>query len=164
MSNDLLLPIVNEALEENDIKYEVLECDPSLADTAAFCEHYGYSLNQAANTILVMSKKISPVKYAVCINLATTKLDVNKSVRKLLDVKRISFADADSTTMLSEMLIGGVTPFGIKNLPIYVDSEVLNQKQVVMGGGNRSSKLILDPKELKKLDNVLIVEALALPK
>jgi len=35
---------------------------------------------------------------------------------------------------------------------------------VVMGGGNRSSKLLLNPNELTKLLNVVVVEGLAKPK
>ena len=36
--------------------FELVECDPALADTAAFCEHYGYSPDISANTIVVASK------------------------------------------------------------------------------------------------------------
>ena len=32
---------------------EVIECDPDLADTAAFCEAYGYSPEDSANAIVV---------------------------------------------------------------------------------------------------------------
>jgi len=62
------------------------------------------------------------------------------------------------------MMIGGVTATGITDMPVYVDSQVLKQSEVVMGGGNRSSKVILDPSELTKLPNVQIVDGLAQPK
>lgn len=159
-----LLPIVQQALEQNNIVYKVLECSSDYADTAAFCEHYNFSIDQAANTILVTSKKVEPTKYAVCVVLGTTRLDVNKAVCRLLNVKRASFADAETTTKLTGMMIGGVTVFGIKDLPIYVDNAVLKQKEVIMGGGNRSSKVLLNPDELKKLASVEIVEDLAKPK
>jgi len=155
-----LHPSVLNELEKYDIEYEAMDCDPNLADTAAFCEHYGFSLEQSANTILVASKKIEPAKYAVCVVLATTRLDVNKKVCELLGAKKASFADAEHTTTLTGMMIGGVTAIGIENLPIYVDSKVMEQEKVVMGGGNRASKLILDPEELKKLPNVEIIENL----
>jgi hypothetical protein len=32
------------AAEKTDVPFEVVACDPSLADTAQFCEHYGFSL------------------------------------------------------------------------------------------------------------------------
>src|SRR5579884_1228535 len=152
---------VQNALVKNKIIYEVLACDSNLADTAAFCEHYGFSVDQAANTILLASKKIEPPKYAICVVLATTRLDVNKKVSELLGVKRLSFADAEITKQLTGMMIGGVTAFGIENLPIYVDHEVLTRPQIIMGGGNRSSKLLLNPYELIKLHNVEVIEGLA---
>jgi len=91
-------------------------------------------------------------------------LDVNKKVSELLAVKRLSFADEETTVDLTGMVIGGVTAFGIGDLPIYVDRAVMEQTRVVMGGGNRSSKLLLNPSELTKLPNVVVVEGLAKPK
>jgi prolyl-tRNA editing enzyme YbaK/EbsC (Cys-tRNA(Pro) deacylase) len=49
-------------------------------------------------------------------------------------------------------------------VPIYVDSAVMRQPNAVLGGGNRSSKIRLDPTELLKLPNVEVVEGLARPK
>ena len=85
-------------------------------------------------------------------------------IGKLLAVKRLSFADRETTMDLTGMMIGGVTAFGIGDLPIYVDSAVMDQDRVVMGGGNRSSKLLLNPNELTKLPNVVVVQGLAKPK
>src|ERR1035437_9535753 len=163
MTEPTLDPLVQRAMLSNDVEYEVLACDPDMADTAAFCAHYGFALEQAANTILVASKKIAPPKYAACVVLGTTRLDVNKKVSELLAVKRLSFADEETTMDLTGMMIGGVTAFGIGDLPIYVDSAVMEQARVVMGGGNRSSKLLLNPNELTKLPNVVVVEGLAKP-
>lgn len=152
---------VQDALQKYSLIYEELECDPSLADTAAFCEHYGFSLQQSANTIIVVSKS-EPIQYAACLVLADSRLDVNKTVRKLMDVKKISFASAEQTIALTGMMIGGVVIFGLpEDLPIYVDSRVMEQEKIVLGGGNRSSKTLLNPKELRKLPNVQIIEGLA---
>jgi len=165
MDNKPLLHAKTQAaLTAFDIAHEVLECDPDLADTAAFVEHYGFTLDQSANTILVASKKVEPTKYAVCVVLGTTKLDVNKAVCKLLGVKRASFASGEETIKLTDMMIGGVTAIGIEDLPIYIDAAVMRPSQVIMGGGNRSSKLLLDPVELKKLPNAQVIDDLAKPK
>ena len=164
MTASALDPAVHRALQDAGIAHEVLACDPDLADTAAFCEHYGFTMESAANTILVASKKVDPPRYAVCVVLGTTRLDVNKKVSELLGVKRLSFADAQVTQGLTGMMIGGVTPFGVTGLPVYVDAAVMEQLQVVMGGGNRSSKVLLDPKELTKLARVEVVDGLALPR
>jgi prolyl-tRNA editing enzyme YbaK/EbsC (Cys-tRNA(Pro) deacylase) len=164
MAEPTLDPLVQRAVLKNDVAYDVLPCDPDLADTAAFCAHYGFAIEQAANTILVASKKVTPPKYAACVVLGSTRLDVNKKVSELLAVKRLSFADEETTMHVTGMMIGGVTAFGIDDLPIYVDGAVMEQTRVVMGGGNRSSKLLLNPRELTRLPNVVVVEDLAKPR
>jgi len=155
---------VLQVLTSHGLNFRVLACDPDLADTAAFCEHYGFTAEQSANTIVVASRKVEPIRYVACVVLATTRLDVNKKVCELMGIKRASFADGETTVRLTNMMIGGVTATGITDMPVYVDSQVLKQSEVVMGGGNRSSKVILDPSELTKLPNVQIVDGLAQPK
>ena len=66
-----------------DLPYEVIEIEPALADTALFCERYGFPMEQSGNTIIVASKK-EPKVFVACVVLATTRLDVNKRVRKLI--------------------------------------------------------------------------------
>lgn len=161
MSASNLLPIVEAALVKYGLEYKVLDCPDELSETAAFCEHYGMPLDSAANTILVVSRKVEPVKYAVCVVLGTTRLDVNKKVCELMGIKRASFADSETTIRMTNMLIGGVTAIGTIDLPIYVDSAVMKQKEVVMGGGNRTSKVLLDPQELAKLPHAEFIEGLA---
>lgn len=64
---------------------EVIDCDPELADTPQFVEAYGYTFDQSANTLVVIGKSDPPV-YVASVVLASTRLDVNKVVRKKLDV------------------------------------------------------------------------------
>lgn len=161
MSTGLLLPVVAEALAAHGLAAEVLACDPELADTAAFCAHYGFELADAANTIVVTSRKVEPARMAVCVVLGTTRLDVNRVVRERLGVRRASFADAEATVGRTGMLVGGVTAPGIDGLPLWIDSAVLGRERVVMGGGNRSSKIVLDPRELLKLPVAEVVAGLA---
>ena len=116
----MLMVHVQSACDEFDLAYGVLACDPDLADTQAFCDNYGFTLEEAANTIIVSSKKVEPARLAVCVVLGTTKLDVNKAVCNELDVKRASFADAELTVAVSKMEIGGVTAVGIQGIPIFI--------------------------------------------
>ena len=154
---------VRECLANCGIIYKVFNCDPALADTQAFCEHYGFGPGQAANAIIAAGK-VSPIKYACCIVLATTKLDVNKKVCQLLQVKKASFATGEQTMELTGMQIGGVTPFGLPQMPIYLDLAVMNNDEVVLGGGNRSTKVLLHPHELRKLPGLEVIEGLAVSK
>jgi prolyl-tRNA editing enzyme YbaK/EbsC (Cys-tRNA(Pro) deacylase) len=132
-------------LDENNIAHEVMDCDPDLADTAAFCAAYGVPLENSANAILVASKKPEGM-YALCLVLATDRLDVNGTVRRKLGAKKVSFASAEDTLERTGQAIGGVTVFGIpEEVPIWVDPTVLERDWVVVGAGTRTAKIKLDP-------------------
>ena len=149
-------------LEGTGIEYEIIPCDPELADTAAFCEHYGYALGDSANTIVVMGKADPPV-FAACVVLATTRLDVNKAVRKRLGTRKASFASAEQTKEMTGMAIGGVTPIGLPDgLPLWVDAAVMERARIILGGGSRDRKVYAPPAVLMAL-GAEVVEDLAKP-
>ena len=158
---ELLHPRVRAQLEALGVDFEVMECDPSLADTAAFVAHYGVPIERSANTIVVASKGAQPIHVA-CVLLATTSLDVNNVVRREMGVRKASFAAADPVRELTGMEIGGVTPFGLSaDTPILVDARVMEPDWIILGGGNRTSKLRLAPDALRALPSVRVVEGLA---
>lgn len=143
------------------IPYELFACDPALADTAAFCAAYGFDPGESANTIVVIGKSTPPV-YAACVVLATTRLDVNRTVRDRLGTRKASFAGPDDTRALTGMTLGGVTVFGLAaDLPILVDARVMDRERIVLGGGSRSWKVITTPAILRALPNAEVIEDLA---
>jgi len=149
-----------ETLESLSVEYEIVACDAALADTAQFCEAYGYALEDSANTIVVVGKS-DPPAYVACVVLATTRLDVNKVVKKRLGVRGASFARGDDIERLTGMAIGGVTPFGLpSDLPLWVDSRVMERARIVLGGGSRDRKVLAPPEVLAALGAV-VVEGLA---
>ncbi len=150
-----------EILEAMCADYQIVECASELADTAQFCEHYGYRLDESANAILIVGKG-DPRVYALCVVLATTQVDVNKQARRKLGVKKASFASPDETVKLTGMTLGGVTPFGLPtSLPIWIDSRVLECSKVIVGGGSRNRKIYTNPEVLAALPSAEIVEDLA---
>lgn len=152
---------VRGVLDGLGMPYEIMAIDPDYADTAQFCAKYGIPLDQSANTIIVVSKK-EPREYCACLVLATTRLDVNRAVKKLMNASRVSFARADETKALTGMLIGGVTVFALPDgLPIYVDERVMAPDWIIVGGGGRSTKVKLAPGALRRLPNVTVVPGLA---
>jgi len=152
---------VQAALDALELAYEVWPCKPELADTAAFCAHYGVELADSANTIVVASKKPKGV-FAACVVLATTRLDVNRAVKRAMGVSKVSFATGEQTVALTGMMIGGVTPPGLpETLPILVDAAVMTRERVVIGGGSRSTKIAVSPRLFDRMPNVRIIEGLA---
>jgi prolyl-tRNA editing enzyme YbaK/EbsC (Cys-tRNA(Pro) deacylase) len=158
---ELLHASTRDALEQRGLVYEVMPCDPALADTAAFVEAYGIPLERSANTIVVASKGAEP-SYVACVLLATTSLDVNNVLRREMGVRKASFAAAEPVRELTGMEIGGVTPFGLPpELPVLIDARVMEPDWVVLGGGNRSSKLRVCPSVLAALPSARVIEGLA---
>jgi prolyl-tRNA editing enzyme YbaK/EbsC (Cys-tRNA(Pro) deacylase) len=150
-------------LDPLGVPYELFPCDPALADTAAFCAAYGFDAGDSANTILVIGKA-DPPRYAACVVLATTRLDVNRVVRDRLGTRKASFAPAELTRELTGMEIGGVTVFGLPaDMPIWVDARVMGRDRIVLGGGSRSWKVLAAPTILERLPNVEVVDDLAKP-
>lgn len=155
-------PRVLADLQTRGVEFEVLECDPALADTAEFCEAYGVPLEKSANAILVASRKPEGHN-AVCVVLAHTRLDVNGTVRRKLGVRKVSFASAELTRELTDQEIGGVTIFGLPGgLPVWLDDRVLECDWIIVGAGSRSAKIRLDPSQLPGLDDFEVVVDLAM--
>lgn len=155
---------VTSNLDSLNISYERFEIDPDYADTAAFCEKYGYSMEDSGNTILVASKR-GAKKYCACIVKATDRLDVNHTVRRLMEVSRASFASPDETREVTGMMIGGVTPFALPDdMPVYIDQQILDLDTVILGSGSRSSKLSMAADELKKAPGFQFIDGLAMAK
>jgi prolyl-tRNA editing enzyme YbaK/EbsC (Cys-tRNA(Pro) deacylase) len=151
---------VRQVLDGLKVPYEVIPIDADYADTAAFCERYGFPTDHSVNTIIVGSKR-EPKQYCACLVLATTRLDVNHTVRKLMGVSRASFASADDTIALTGMMIGGVTVFALPpDLPIYVDAPIMALDYVILGGGSRSLKLKVSPEVLRRLPYVSVIPGL----
>ncbi|HEY9483384.1 MAG TPA: YbaK/EbsC family protein [Micromonosporaceae bacterium] len=138
--------------------------DPDLADTAAFCAAYDVGLDVSANCVVVAGKREGIQRFAACMVLATTRADVNNVVRRLLDVRKLSFAPMDTAVSETGMEYGGITPIGLPAAwPIYVDAAVAATPLVVIGSGVRRSKIVLPGATLAELPNAQVVDGLANP-
>jgi prolyl-tRNA editing enzyme YbaK/EbsC (Cys-tRNA(Pro) deacylase) len=151
---------VRDALDALGVEYTLVPCDPELADTAAFCAAYGYDPGDSANTIIVESRD-KPPRHAACVLLATTRLDVNGTVRARLG-RKTSFAGPERTMELTGMTLGGVTAVALPpGLPVWIDARVMEREQVILGAGNRHWKVIAAPGFLAALPGAEVVEGLA---
>ena len=140
--DELLAPPVAAALRTLDLPCFVAPIDADLADTAAFCATYEVGLDASANCVVVTGRRGDTTTTAACLVLATDRADVNKVVRKRLDVRKISFAAMDDAVQQTRMEYGGITPVGLPvGWPVLVDEAVTRTAWVVVGSGIRGSKL-----------------------
>lgn len=160
MTDDLRRVVIDAAVSLS-ANFETMECDPDLADTALFCEHYNIPLNQSANAIMLASKRPQGIN-TVCLVLATHRLDVNGAARREMDVRKVSFASPEVTADATGMVMGGVTPFGLPDsIEVLIDADVMSKPWVVVGGGSRDMKIKVDPEVFARMPNVRVVESLA---
>jgi prolyl-tRNA editing enzyme YbaK/EbsC (Cys-tRNA(Pro) deacylase) len=164
--SDLLAPPVVAALkawtEAGDVL--VAPIDPELADTAAFCAAYSVGLDVSANCVIVAGKREGETRYAACVVLATTRADVNATARKLLDVRKASFAPMAQAVELTGMEYGGITPIGLPtDWPVNVDAAVVAMPALVIGSGIRASKIVLPGRALAQLSAAQVIEGLGVP-
>jgi prolyl-tRNA editing enzyme YbaK/EbsC (Cys-tRNA(Pro) deacylase) len=166
---DLLAEPVRSALASWDQAVPVSSVlvapiDPELADTAAFCDAYGVGRDVSANCVVVSGKREGELRYAACVVLATTRADVNGTVRKLMDVRKASFAPMAEAVSLTGMEYGGITPIGLPpQWPVYVDAAIVDLPAVVVGSGIRGSKVVLPGAALAGLPTAQVITGLGIP-
>lgn len=161
---DLLGDPVRAALEATGIEALVAEIDPVHADTETLCATYGVPLGASANAVVVRGTRAGVEKHAVCMTLATHRVDVNGLVRRRLDARKASFAPMGFAVESTGMAHGGITPVGLPAAwPIWVDAAVADTPWLCIGSGVRHSKLFLTSDALLTLPGAERVEDLARP-
>ena len=135
------------------------QSDTELADTENFCQAYDIGLDVSANCVVVKAKRADRVWYAALMILATDRADVNKTVKKHLDARKLSFAPMDEAVELTGMEYGGITPIGLpEDWQILVDSSVAETDALVIGSGIRGSKLVVRGDYLANLPNSSVLD------
>jgi len=159
---ELLARPVKEAIGDLALECFVAPIDPNRADTAEFCAAYHVPLEVSANCVVVAGRRAELSVMAACLVRATDRADVNKVIRKRLDVRKISFASMDDAVRETGMEYGGITPIGLPpTWPILVDEAVARLDMIVIGSGIRGSKIAMPGSSAVNLPNAEIL-ALAL--
>jgi prolyl-tRNA editing enzyme YbaK/EbsC (Cys-tRNA(Pro) deacylase) len=101
-------------------------------------------LEVSANCVVVAGRRGDVSTMAACLVLATDRADVNRVIRKRLDVRKISFAGMDEAVRETGMEYGGITPIGLPpSWPILVDEAVARLDMIIVGSGIRGSKIAM---------------------
>jgi prolyl-tRNA editing enzyme YbaK/EbsC (Cys-tRNA(Pro) deacylase) len=142
----------------------VTEIDPEHAETATLNELHDLPPEASANCVLVAGKRGEDERVAACVVPASTFADVNKRVRKLLDVRKASFLPMDRAVADSGMEYGGITPVGLPaGYRVLVDSRFAEEgTMALMGSGVRRSKLLMPGPLLCAMPGVEVIEDLGI--
>ena len=164
---DLLADPVRSALEGMPsalaARVEVAEIDPDHADTAVLVQETGMAMQDMANCIVISGARAGEERVCAAVVLGTTRADVNRTIRKALDVRKCSFMPMDDAVARTGMEYGGITPVGLpEDWPVLVDAAVLSRSTVVIGSGVRRSKLRLPGALVAHLPRAQVVDGLGL--
>lgn len=141
---------------------QVAEIDPALADTQALVDASDVTLEECANCLVVLGRRAETDRVAAALVLATTRADVNRTVRKALDVRKASFMPMERAVTETGMEYGGITVLGLpEGWAVLVDAQVPEQPCVVIGSGVRRSKLRLPGAMVAELPGAQVVPGLA---
>jgi prolyl-tRNA editing enzyme YbaK/EbsC (Cys-tRNA(Pro) deacylase) len=160
---DLLAPSTMRALAAGGLleRVGVVEIDPAVSDTAATQAEFGLAPATLANCVVVGGRREGVERLAACVVLATTRADVNGTVRRLLDVRKASFLPMDRAVELTGMEYGGITPIGLPDdWTVLVDRQVAETPVVVVGSGVRRSKILVPGPLIAGLAAARVVEGL----
>lgn len=163
---DLVAVSTWNALEAARLADEVgvVEIDPGVSDTAASQLAFGLPEDSLANCVVVGGKRLGEERIAACLVLATTRADVNRTVKRRMDVKKASFLPMERAVELTGMEYGGITPIGLPaGWPVLVDARVLAIDLIVIGSGVRRSKLLMPGALVPRIPGVEVIDGLGLP-
>jgi prolyl-tRNA editing enzyme YbaK/EbsC (Cys-tRNA(Pro) deacylase) len=85
------------------IEHHAFLINPLLAGTDAFTAAYGWTLHHAVNAIVMIGRRAERAVTAMCLALASTRVDTNKTVPKTLDMRKMSFAPIDDVVAATGM-------------------------------------------------------------
>jgi prolyl-tRNA editing enzyme YbaK/EbsC (Cys-tRNA(Pro) deacylase) len=162
---ELLAPSVAEALDgwPHASSVAVVEIDPDIADTAVMMEAYSLPMATGANCVVVAGRREGEERVAACVVRADTRADVNRVVKRTLDVRKLSFMSMERAVAESAMEYGGITPIGLPRAwRVLVDSSVLDMDVAIIGSGVRRSKLLLPGTLVGRLPSAEVVDGLSL--
>lgn len=149
--------------EHPDLVAQIMACeiDPELSDTAVMSEHYSIPMEASVNCVLVAGKREGIERTAAVAVRASTRADINGTIKRMLDVRKASFVPMDRAVEESTMEYGGITPIGLPDTWRFVVDGSINQESwIVIGSGIRASKIALQGSTLIALTHAQVIEGL----
>lgn len=145
-----------EFLKKNKVSFTETEHEPVFTSEQA-ARARGVPISQGMKTLLLKSSQQK--RFFLVVLPGDKKLDSAK-IRKLLGLKRLSFASAEEVEQVMGCEVGGCYPFGnLLGLPTYADACLAKNKKVCFNPGSHTHSLEMDWQDFCSLVKPKIVEA-----
>jgi Ala-tRNA(Pro) deacylase len=144
---------ITEYLQSQGIPFEKLEHAPVTTSDAASGAR-GSRLAQGAKAIIVKADE----KYYHLIISAAERVDNNK-LRKILQTRRVRFANSEELVELTGCQPGAVPPFGnLFGLSVLMDDAILSEETVYFNCGSHTVSLRMSREDLARTTEAQIVD------
>jgi Ala-tRNA(Pro) deacylase len=141
---------IKKILDEKKLKYSVKVHEPVYTSKQA-AKVRGDKLKQGAKAIIMKTAK----GFVLVVLSAERKID-SKKLRKVLDSKKISFANLEELKIFA-LVPGSVPPFGsVLGLKTYVDKSLLENKEISFNAGSLTNSIMLNLKDYLAVENPII--------
>ena len=160
----LVAPAVAEFVQKQGLSQtvKVARINPDFADGELLSKEYDIPYKMEVNCLVVEGSRGEDKKYAALLVPYGKRAKTNATVKRPLDASKIHFVDLEVVLEVTGMEFGSITPLGLPDdWKILVDSSLLEQEKLVIGGGLVTSKLLLPAEVLVSLAQAEVIEGLA---
>ena len=137
---------------DRSIKIQILDKTARTAKDAA------ESLNTEVGSIVKSLLLRTKTSFLLCLVAGDKRCSLNK-VKKLLNQKDISMANAEQVKEITGFTIGGVSPVGhLNKIDIYIDESLKRFEKIFAAAGHPNAIFKIDFKNLKEITNGMIMD------
>ena len=135
-------------LKKRNVSFETVEYGHLEKGALFASEAIGMPLEQTVKTLVV---EIGKKRYVIVL-MPGSKTIALKQFAKAYGGKRAAMVDADTAERLTGYVIGGISPFAMRQgLPVVIDRGLLEFDQVAINGGKRGLMLVMSPEDILKV-------------
>lgn len=123
--------------------------------TVVCSRELGIDEHAAIKTLIMEDENKSPLTVLMHGDLEVS----TKELARIVGVKTIKPCEPTVANKHTGYLVGGTSPFGVRRkMPVYMEETILNLPKAYINGGKRGFLVALDPQDLKKLLNPVLVK------
>ena len=145
---------VEKILKEFDISQKVIVLDSSARTAIEAASSLGCETGAIVKSLLFKTENT----FILCLVAGDKKGSLNK-IKKKLNIKNVSMAEAGDVKNITGYTIGGVSPIGhLNKIDIFIDNSLERFKFLFAAAGHPNCIFKIDFKNLQKITNGLITD------
>ena len=135
-------------LKQKKVPFEIVKYDHEEKGAEFAARASGYPLERTVKTLVV---DLGGGEYLLALMPGDKQLSM-KRLARLCGVKRAAMADTPTAERLTGYLVGGISPFGTKQiLRVVMEKSILNFEKILINAGQRGTMLKIAPEILRTI-------------